>query len=183
MCVCVYVCSYQMMPLQGKGLTNFYLFIFLLSNGLIFLCLVCILILKIFFKNLFPHWKKMMCISPSYRDTAVRISICFYPIFFKYHFNFIFKFYLFIFGCFWSSLLREGFLQLQRGGLLFIAVRGLLTAVASLVVEHGLYACGLQQLWHVGSVVVACGLSCSVACGICPDQGSNPCSLHWQADS
>ena len=26
-------------------------------------------------------------------------------------------------------------------------------------------------------------LSCSVACGIFLDQGSNPCSLHWQADS
>ena len=26
-------------------------------------------------------------------------------------------------------------------------------------------------------------LSCSVACGIFPDQGSNPCPLHWQADS
>ena len=49
--------------------------------------------------------------------------------------------------------------------------------------------------WHVGSVVVARGLqstgsvvvahgrSCSVACGIFPDQGSNLCPLHWQADS
>ena len=27
------------------------------------------------------------------------------------------------------------------------------------------------------------GLSCSLACGIFPDQGSNPCPLHWQADS
>ena len=27
------------------------------------------------------------------------------------------------------------------------------------------------------------GLSCSMACGIFPDQGSNPCLLHWQADS
>ena len=27
------------------------------------------------------------------------------------------------------------------------------------------------------------GLSCSAACGIFPDQGSNPCPLHWQADS
>ena len=27
------------------------------------------------------------------------------------------------------------------------------------------------------------GLSCSVACGIFPDQGSNPCPLHRQADS
>ena len=26
-------------------------------------------------------------------------------------------------------------------------------------------------------------LSCSVACGIFPDQGSNLCPLHWQADS
>ena len=36
---------------------------------------------------------------------------------------------------------------------------------------------------HAGSVVVAHGPSCSVACGILPDQGSNPCPLHWQADS
>ena len=34
-----------------------------------------------------------------------------------------------------------------------------------------------------GSVVVAHGPSCSAACGIFPDQGSNPCPLHWQADS
>ena len=34
-----------------------------------------------------------------------------------------------------------------------------------------------------GSVVVAHGPSCSTACGIFPDQGSNPCPLHWQADS
>ena len=26
-------------------------------------------------------------------------------------------------------------------------------------------------------------LSCSAACGIFSDQGSNPCPLHWQADS
>ena len=36
---------------------------------------------------------------------------------------------------------------------------------------------------HAGSVVVVHGLSCSAACGIFPDQGSNPCPLHWQADS
>ena len=36
---------------------------------------------------------------------------------------------------------------------------------------------------RAGSVVVAHGPSCSVACGIFPDQGSNPCPLHWQADS
>ena len=36
---------------------------------------------------------------------------------------------------------------------------------------------------RAGSVVVAYGPSCSAACGIFPQQGSNPCPLHWQADS
>ena len=52
----------------------------------------------------------------------------------------------------------------------------LLIAAASLVAEHGLQ--GTQA-----SVFVAHGLSCSAACGIFPDQGSNPCLLHWQVDS
>ena len=34
-----------------------------------------------------------------------------------------------------------------------------------------------------GSAIVAHGPSCSAARGIFPDQGSNPCPLHWQADS
>ena len=34
-----------------------------------------------------------------------------------------------------------------------------------------------------GSAVVAHGPSRSAACGILPDQGSNPCPPHWQADS
>ena len=33
-----------------------------------------------------------------------------------------------------------------------------------------------------GSVIVAHGPSCSAACGIFPDQGSNPCALHRKAD-
>ena len=36
---------------------------------------------------------------------------------------------------------------------------------------------------RAGPVTVAHRPSCSVACGIFPDQGSNPCPLHWQADS
>ena len=36
---------------------------------------------------------------------------------------------------------------------------------------------------RAGSAIVAHGASCSVACGILPDQGSNPRRLHWQADS
>ena len=44
------------------------------------------------------------------------------------------------FGCTGSLLLCTGFLQLQQVGATFIAVCGLLTVVASLTVEHRLYA-------------------------------------------
>ena len=89
----------------------------------------------------------------------------------------------------------RAFSSCGKQGPLLVAVCRLLIAVASLVAEHGLQAHGLQQLWHAGSVVVAHGLqsagslfvvhglSCSTACGIFPDQGSNPCPLHWQVDS
>ena len=60
-------------------------------------------------------------------------------------------------------------------GLLFVAVRWLLIEVASLVAEH--------RLESTGSVATVQGLSCSMTCGIFPDQGWNPCPLHWQADS
>ena len=48
---------------------------------------------------------------------------------------------------------------------------------------HGLLivVVSLAEAW--ASVVEAHGLSCFAACGIFPDQGSNPCPLHWQADS
>ena len=36
---------------------------------------------------------------------------------------------------------------------------------------------------RAGSAVVAHGPSRSATCGTLPDQGSNPCPLHWQADS
>ena len=36
---------------------------------------------------------------------------------------------------------------------------------------------------RAGSAIVAHGPSRSAACGIFPDQGSNPRPLHWQADS
>ena len=41
----------------------------------------------------------------------------------------------------------------------------------------------LQSKGSWASVVLARGLSCPAACGILPNQGSNPCSLHRQADS
>ena len=45
-----------------------------------------------------------------------------------------------------------------------------------------LLLCGAHALGH-GLNSRGAGLSCSVACGIFLDQGSNPCHLHWQVDS
>ena len=36
---------------------------------------------------------------------------------------------------------------------------------------------------YIGSAAVAHRLTCSLACGIFPDQGSTLCPLHWQLDS
>ena len=74
----------------------------------------------------------------------------------------------------------------------FVSVRGLSLAVAN--GGHSSSRCAGLSLSqplllrstgsrHAGSVVVAHRPSCSLACGIFPDQGSNPCPLHWQADS
>ena len=103
-------------------------------------------------------------------------------------FNFI---YLFILAVLGLCCCARAFLQLQRAGA---------TLHCGAWASHcGGFSCcrahRLQQLWHVGSVivarrlqstgsvVVAHGLSCSTACGIFPDQGLNPCPLHWQANS
>ena len=90
---------------------------------------------------------------------------------------FFLKLHSLTFDCSGSSLLCIGFLQLwQMGGYSLVAVLGLLIALASLVVEHG--------LWDVQALVVsACRLICPMACGILPGQGLNPCFLHWQVDS
>ena len=74
----------------------------------------------------------------------------------------------------------------------FFSVRGLSLVAAS--GGHSSSQCaGLSLSWRLllrstgsrpaGSVIVAHWPSCSAACGIFPDQGSNPCPLHWQADS
>ena len=65
-------------------------------------------------------------------------------------------------------------LVVGSGGSSLAQVRGLLTAVASFVTDHRLYG---------PSAVVVHRLSCPVAYGIFLDQGLNPYSLHWKADS
>ena len=65
----------------------------------------------------------------------------------------------------------RAFSSCGKRGPLLIAVRGPLTIAAS------------PGSRRAGSAIVAHGPSRSAARGILPDQGSNPCALHWQADS
>ena len=108
------------------------------------------------------------CLSP-------RVSLFF---FFKFFFI-IFYFYLFIY--LFMAVLGLRFCARafsscgKRGPLFHRGVRG-----PSLSWPLLLRSTGSRR---AGSVVVAHGPSCPVACGIFPDQGSNPCPLHWQADS
>ena len=96
--------------------------------------------------------------------------------------------YLSILGYDGSLLLHTGFLECSKQGLLPSCIAGsshcngfsfcrawALGAQSSAVVAHGLQS--------GGSVVVAHGFSCPVACGIFLHQLSNWCSLHWLADS
>ena len=69
-------------------------------------------------------------------------------------FIYFLKFYLFIFTVLCLRCCVQDFSSCGEQGLLFVAVCELLIVVASLVVKHGLQACGLQQLWRVDSVVV-----------------------------
>ena len=86
------------------------------------------------------------------------------------------------FGCTGSSVLLQFLSSCSKQGLLFVVAWGLLTVVASPVGSTGssvyeLNGCGswAQPLRHPG--VAALQLV-----GIFPDQGSNPCFLHWEVD-
>ena len=104
------------------------------------------------------------------------------------------NFYLFIYLCLcWVFVAAWGFLQLWRVGCSLVAALRLLVAGAPPVAERGLPAGGRQQLPtgsaavapglpSTGSTVLVCGISCSVPCGIFPDQESNLSPLHWLAD-
>ena len=91
------------------------------------------------------------------------------------------KIYLFI-GCTWSPMQRMDS-NCGEQGLLLIAVCRLLVVVASLSVEHRIWAHKLQQLYHERSLVVPHRLSPSVVCVIFPDHGLNQCPLHCKAHS
>lgn len=104
-------------------------------------------------------------------------------------FNTVFIYFL---GCAGSSWLHGFFSSCSRAGATLwmrcVASSRLwlpLTAstVAGALGLHQLWLVGAgaaaPRLWSTGLVVAAHGLSCPVVCGIFPNQGSNPCLLHW----
>ena len=110
--------------------------------------------------------------------------VCFFLTFKKY----LFYLFIFIFDCVGSSLRPAGSFIAACG--LFVVARGLLSSCgtrASLqlwhvgflspVVAHVLQSAWAQQLWHVGLVALW-----HVGSQF-PNQGSNPCPLHWKVDS
>ena len=85
-------------------------------------------------------------------------------------------FYLFIYDCVESSFLCEGLSPVAASG----DHSSSQCAGLSLSRPLLLRSTGSRR---AGSAIVAHGPSCSMACGIFPDRGPNPCPLHWQADS
>ena len=80
---------------------------------------------------------------------------------------------LFIFGCVEWGLLQLRCSAPHCGG--FSAGARALGHVGS--------AAAAPRLQSTGVVLEAHGSTCSSACGIFPDQGSNLCLLHWHVDS
>ena len=83
----------------------------------------------------------------------------------------------------WVFTAARAFSSYGSGDYALVVVPWLLIAVAPLVVEHRPQVHRVQEWQHVGSGVVAHGLSCSEVCEIFLDRALNPRPLHWQADS
>ena len=96
---------------------------------------------------------------------------------FFFFLNWVYLFYLFIYLwlCWVFISVRELSLVVASGGHSSLRCAGLSLSRPLLLRSTGSRC--------AGSVIVAYGPSCSAACGIFPDQGSNPCRLHRQADS
>ena len=73
-----------------------------------------------------------------------------------------------VLACAGSSLPHTRLLQVWGAGPTLVAVRGLLTAGASLAAAQAPGA-QAQYLQHAGSAVAVLGLSCLKECGIFPD--------------
>ena len=137
---------------------------------IIVICIyLCKLTLPIFFIS--PRGFELLSSVLSFQPEGLPLLFLFFFFFNKFIYLFIYYFWL----C-W----------------VFVSVRGL-SPVAASGGHSSLRCTALSLSWplllrstgsrRAGSVIVAHGPSCSPSYGILPDQGSNLCPLHWQADS
>ena len=97
---------------------------------------------------------------------------------------FLFNYFMYFFWLLWLRCCLWAFLVTTSRGYLLWCTGFSFLLWSSGSTHTAFSSCGLKSLGGlVGSVVVVHGLSCSAACRIFLDQGSNPCFLHWQADS
>ena len=130
----------------------------------------------------FIHSAFLYFIYVSQRHISRSFTFC------SQHHNF-FPFYLkHILHLYWAALLmylifgRAGS-SLLRGLLSSCGKQGATLECCALASHCSGCCCWGAQAFGAGSAAVAHGHSCSAACGIFPEQGSNPCTLHWQMDS
>ena len=122
----------------------------------------------------------------SHQPLKHSFSLCIFFLFLKKYLCIYFTFWL------WRvfvAVFELSLIAVTRGYSL-VVVSGLLMAVASFIAEQGLQGAwnsvgaaggfGIWGSWALGFWLcsLAHGLSCSAACGLFPDQGSNRCPLH-----
>ena len=163
------------------------------STELIYLCDVAashqlsILHLVVYICQCYSLTSSQLTLHPSHVLKSVLYVCIFIPVlplgfsepFFLKEFLYFLKLFIYLFIYLWLCWV-------------FVSVRGLSPVAASgshsssrctgLSLSRPLLLRGTGSR-HAGPVVVAHGPSCSTACGIFPDKCSNPCPLHWQADS
>ena len=91
--------------------------------------------------------------------------------------------FLAVLGCVWRLFMSGRVWCAPAYGFSLAVVSGGCSLVSASASHRSGFPRGAQALGPVGSGVVAHRLSCSSACEIFPDQGSNMCPLHWQVDS
>ena len=134
-------------------------------------------LLRVFIRN--ECWVLLNTFSPSV-EVVVWFIFAFLASIVKYIKNnwlsFLKRFIYVSIWLHWAlAALRLSLVAASRGYSLVVEC-GFLSEMSSLIAEH--------QLWSPQiSVVAAQGLSWPTARGVFLDQGSNPCLLHWQADS
>ena len=131
-------------------------------------------------KSRLPMWSPLLEREGCYCPSGIKVPVSHLTFFF---FNLLISFIYYYFWLHWVLAAAHGpSLAEASGGHSPLCV-GFSLWWPLLPRSTGSRRAGFSSCGTWASVVVAHRLSCSTARGILLDQGSNPCPLHWQADS